>query len=91
MNEEAIKSALFSYRGRGEPREVIGAGIRYEIGQARRYSLPIHHGRRLRKTLNCRKAVPYLEKILKVDDTYPKAQTLMDQCRKNEKESVPLS
>ena len=91
MNEEALKSMLFSYRGRGEPREVIGAGIRYELVKPDDIHYQFIMAEVYVKTLNCRKAVPYLEKILKVDDTYPKAQTLMDQCREDEKESVPAS
>jgi predicted Zn-dependent protease len=40
------------------------------------------------KTLKCKKAIPYLEEILKEDDTYPKAQKLMDRCRSSVKERV---
>ena len=91
MNEEALKSALFSYRGRGEPREVIGAGIRYEMVNPDDIHFQFIMAEIYVKTLNCQKAVPYLEKILKVDDTYPKAQKLMDHCERNVKENVPLS
>ena len=91
MNEAALKSALFSYRSRGEPREVIGAGIRFEMVKPDDINYQFIMAEIYVKTLKCHKAVPYLEKILKVDDTYPKAQALMDQCQKNEKESVPLS
>lgn len=91
MNEEALQSALFSYRGRGEPREVLGAGIRYEMVKPDDIHFQFILAEIYTKTLQCGKAVPYLEKILKVDDTYPKAQKLMDYCQKNIKESVPLS
>jgi tetratricopeptide (TPR) repeat protein len=91
MNEEALQSALFSYRGRGEPREVIGAGIRYEMVKPDDIHFQFILAEIYVKTLRCGKAVPYLEKILKVDDTYPKAQKLMDHCQRNMKESVPLS
>ena len=90
-NEAALKSALFSYRGRGEPREVIGASIRYELVKPDDINYQFIMAEIYVKTLKCHKAVPYLEKILKVDDTYPKAQALMDQCQVNLKESVPLS
>jgi spermidine synthase/lipoprotein NlpI len=91
MNEEALKSALFSFRGRGEPREVIGAGIRYAMVKPDDIHFQFIMAEIYVKTLNCQKAIPYLEKILKVDDTYPKAQKLMDHCQRNIKENVPLS
>lgn len=91
MNEDALKSALFSYRSRGEPREVIGAGIRFEMVKPDDIHYQFIMAEIYVKTLKCQKAVPYLEKILKVDDTYPKAQQLMDYCQRNQKESVPLS
>lgn len=91
MNEEALQSALFSYRGRGEPREVIGAGIRYEMVKPDDIHYQFIMAEIYVKTLRCGKAVFYLEKILKVDDTYPKAQKLMDYCRRNMKESDSLS
>ena len=91
MNEDALKSALFSYRSRGEPREVLGAGIRFEMVNPDDIHYQFIMAEIYVKTLKCQKAVPYLEKILKVDDTYPKAQQLMDDCRGNVKENVPLS
>ena len=91
MNEEALQSALFSYRGRGEPREVIGAGIRYEMVKPDDIHFQFILAEVYTKTLRCDRAVPYLEKVLKVDDTYPKAQKLMNHCQRNVKESVPLS
>jgi tetratricopeptide (TPR) repeat protein len=91
MNEEALKSALFSYRSRGESREVIGAGIRFEMVKPDDIHYQFIMAEIYVKTLNCQKAIPYLEKILKVDDTYPKAQKLMDHCLRSIKESVPLS
>ena len=91
MNEEALKSALFSYRSRGEPREVIGAGIRFEMVNPDEIHYQFIMAEIYVKTLKCHKAVPYLEKILKTDDTYPKAQMLMDQCQRNVKKGVPLS
>ncbi len=91
MNEEALQSALFSYRGRGEPREVIGAGIRYEMVKPDDIHFQFILAEIYTKTLRCDRAMPYLEKVLKVDDTYPKAQKLMDHCQSNVKESVPLS
>lgn len=91
MNEEALKSALFSYRGRGEPREVIGASIRYEMVKPDDLHFQFIMAEIYVKILKCRKAVPYLENILKEDDTYPKAQKLMDHCQKIVEENVPLS
>jgi tetratricopeptide (TPR) repeat protein len=91
MNEEALKSALFSYRGRGEPREVIGAAIRYNMVKPDDIHFQFIMAEIYVKTLRCDLAVSYLEKILKVDDTYPNAQKLMDHCQRNAKEGAPLS
>jgi spermidine synthase len=91
LNEAALKSALFSYRSRGEPREVVGAGIRFEMVKPDDIHYQFIMAEIYVKTLRCDQAVLYLEKILKVDDTYPKAQKLMDRCQRNVKESVPLS
>jgi spermidine synthase len=91
LNEQALKSALFSYRSRGEPREVLGAGIRFEMVKPDDIHYQFIMAEVYVKTLRCDQAVLYLEKILKVDDTYPKAQKLMDRCQRNVKESVPLS
>ncbi len=91
MNEEALQSALFSYRGRGEPREVIGAGIRYAMVKPDDIHYQFIMAEIYVKTLRCGKAMPFLEKILNVDDTYPRAQQLMDQCQNNVSEKVPLS
>jgi hypothetical protein len=82
---------VFSYRGRGEPREVIGAGIRYEMVKEDDIHFQFILAEVYVKTLRCGKAIPYLEKILKEDDTYPKAQKLMDHCQSNRKESASLS
>ncbi len=91
MNEDALKSALFSYRGRGEPREVIGASIRYEMVKPDDIHYQFIMAEIYVKLLKCHKAIPYLEKILKTDDTYPKAQKLMDHCRRKTRENVPMS
>lgn len=91
MNEDALKSALFSYRSRGEPREVIGAGIRFEMVKPDDIHYQFIMAEIYVKTLKCQKAVPYLERILKVDDTYPRAQKLMDYCQVFSKEREPLS
>ena len=91
MNEEALKSMLFSYRGRGETREVIGAGIRYEMVNPDDIHYQFIMAEIYVKTLRCGKALPYLEKILKADDTYPNAQKLMDECQRNPRERAPLS
>jgi len=91
MNEEALQSMLFSYRGRGEPREVIGASIRYEMVKPDDIHFQFILAEIYVKTLRCGKAIPYLEKILKEDDTYPKAQKLMDHCQSNVKKGASLS
>jgi hypothetical protein len=70
---------------------VIGAGIRYEMVKPDDIHFQFILAEIYVKTLNCQIAVLYLEKILKVDDTYPKAQKLMDHCQRNVKESVSLS
>jgi predicted membrane-bound spermidine synthase/tetratricopeptide (TPR) repeat protein len=88
LNEEALKSALFSYRSRGEPREVLGVGIRFEMVKPEDIHFKYIMAEIYAKTLKCKKAIPYLEEILKEDDTYPKAQKLMDRCRSSVKERV---
>ena len=91
LNEEALKSALFSYRGRGEPHEVFGASIRYEMVKPDDIHYQYIMAEMHVKTLNCFKAIPYLEKILKADDTYPNAQKLMNRCQAGIREKVPLT
>ena len=91
LNVEALKSALFSYRGRGEPREVIGTGIRYEMVKPDDIHFQFITAEIYAKTFRCDKAVLYLEKILKADDTYPNAQQLMDGCQTGKKAALPLS
>ena len=88
LNEGALKSALFSYRSRGEPREVLGVGIRFEMVKPEDIHFKFIMAEIYVKTLNCLKATPYLEAILKEDDTYPKAQKLMNHCQKIVKERV---
>jgi predicted membrane-bound spermidine synthase/tetratricopeptide (TPR) repeat protein len=88
LNEEALKSALFSYRSRGEPREVFGIGIRFEMVKPEDIHFRFIMAEIYVRTLNCQKAIPYLEAILKEDDTYPKAQKLMNRCLRSVKESV---
>ncbi len=80
-NESALKNMLFSYRGLGEPREVFGTGIRYEMVNPDDIHFQFIMAEVYEKMSKCEKALQYVEKVLKADDTYPKAQAIMDRCR----------
>lgn len=81
-NQQALQNMIFSYRGMGRPKEVLLYGRRYDMVKPDDiHSLYIMAEMNM-KTLQYEKALPYLEKILKADDTYRNAQKLMEECRK---------
>jgi tetratricopeptide (TPR) repeat protein len=80
LNKKALQSIVFSYRGRGEPREVLDYGNRYAMADPEEIHLQYILGEIYVKTLRCEKAVPYLEQVLKKDDTYRNAQSLLNEC-----------
>lgn len=80
-NPQALQNMIFSYRGLGKPREVLLYGRRYDMVKPDDiHSLYIMAEMNM-KTLQYEKALPYLEKILKADDTYRDAQKMMEECR----------
>ena len=81
-NKSALKSAVFSYLGLGEPYEVLAYGRRYKTVSPDNIDLLYIMGDLYVKTLRCKEAVPYLEDVLKKDDTYRHAQKLLNQCQK---------
>jgi len=82
MNKEALRNELFSHRGRGNVHEVLATSIRYEVVNPDDIHYQFIMAEIHEKTLRCDKAMVYLKKILKVDDTYSNAQQLMDACQR---------
>ncbi len=82
MNLPLLKSIIFSYRGLGEPNEVLIYGTRYELTEPDDINLQFLMGEAYATTLRCEKALPYLEKVLDQDDNFRNARELMNQCRK---------
>lgn len=81
-NAKALQSALFSYRGLGEPEETLALGARYQRVNPDDIHFQYIMGELYVKTLRYEEAVPYLENVLKQDDTYRNAQNLLDNCLK---------
>jgi len=80
MNLPLLQSIIFSYRGLGEPNEVLIYGTRYEITSPDDINLQFLMGEAYAATLRCEKARPYLEKVLEQDDNFRNARALLDQC-----------
>ena len=80
LNEKILQSIVFSYRGLGEPGNVLDYATRYRMVDQDNLHLEFVLGEMYAKTLRCQKAVPYLENVLKKDDTYQNAQKLLDDC-----------
>ncbi|MCF8719738.1 fused MFS/spermidine synthase [Nitrospina gracilis] len=91
LNREALQSQMFSYRGLGQPREVIATGFRYGNVDPDDLQYMYLMAEMYIKILNCEKAIPFLEKILAVDDTYQNAQRWLDRCQKKKGEAVPAA
>jgi len=81
MDRQALRNVIFSYRGLGDPGEVLAYGMQYETLAPG--DTPFHYimAEMYMKTLRYDKAVPYLEKILRKDDTYRDARQLLERCR----------
>jgi len=79
-NVKTLQSILFSYRSLGEPKEVIMYGQRLELLDPDDVHLQFMLGEMHAKTFHCQRALSYLTKVLKKDDTYPNAQYLYDFC-----------
>ncbi|MBI5427052.1 MAG: fused MFS/spermidine synthase [Nitrospinae bacterium] len=86
-NMAALQNLVFSYLGLGEPGEVFDYGRRYH--QLNPDDLHIQYilAEMYMKTLRYEEAIPYLKEILRKDDSYRDAQSLLNQC---EAASVPL-
>jgi spermidine synthase len=84
-NKNALKSIVFSYLGLGEPEEALTYGAQYENVDPDNIDLQYIMGDLYIKTLRCNQAIPYLEKVLKKDDTFRNAQKLLDKCRMEKK------
>jgi predicted membrane-bound spermidine synthase/tetratricopeptide (TPR) repeat protein len=80
-NKNALKSIVFSYLGLGEPEEALIYGAQYENVDSDNIDLQYIMGDLYIKTLRCNQAIPYLEKVLKKDDTFRNAQRLLDKCK----------
>jgi spermidine synthase len=80
MDKQALQSAVFSYRGLGEPGEVIGYGVRYDMADPEDMHFQYIMAEMYIQTLRCEKALPYLKSILKKDDTYQNARQWLKKC-----------
>jgi len=80
LNKQALKNIVFGYRGRGEPGNVLDYGNRYSMIDPDDINLQYIFGEIFAKTLRCQKAIPYLQQVLKKDDTYRNAESLLNQC-----------
>ena len=80
MNLPLLKSIIVSYRGLGEPNEVLIYGTRYELTSPDDINLQFLMGEAYAATLRCEKARPYLEKVLEQDDNFRNARALLEQC-----------
>ncbi|WP_282010323.1 fused MFS/spermidine synthase [Nitrospina watsonii] len=91
VNQEALQSQMFSYRGLGQPREVIATGFRYENVDGDDPQYMYLMAEMYMKILRCDKAIPFLEKILAVDDTYQNAQKWLRRCKQEVDEPLPAA
>ena len=80
LNLKILQNIVFSYRGLGEPGEVLDYANRYDMAQPDEINLQYIIGEMYAKTLRCQKAIPYLEAVLKKDDTFRDTQQLLDRC-----------
>jgi tetratricopeptide (TPR) repeat protein len=91
MNQQAMRNAFFSYRGLGQPDDLIDMGERYEmIGPE---DLPFQYimAEIFIKTLRCDRAIPYLKKVLAKDDTYQDTQKLLNHCERKKTQDASNS
>ena len=82
LNEKALQSAMFSYRGLGRPKDVLALGAHYNLVNPEDITYQYLMAEMLSKTLQCGKAIPYLEKVVAADDTYRNAGKLLRDCRR---------
>ena len=72
---------MFSYRGLGKPKEVLALGAHYKLVKPDDITYQYLMAEMLVKTLRCSKAIPYLEEVIKQDDTYRKSFEMLRQCQ----------
>ncbi|HIB44086.1 MAG TPA: spermidine synthase [Nitrospina sp.] len=86
LNKQALKNIVFGYRGRGEAGDVLDYGNRYAMVDPDDINLQYVFGEIFAKTLRCQKAIPYLQQVIKKDDTYRNAEALLSQCLQYQRE-----
>jgi len=82
MNLKILQAIVFSYRGLGEAREVLMYGGRYNLIDPNEMHLQFIMAEIFVLLNKCDKALPFLEKVLKKDDTYRNAWELNESCIK---------
>jgi len=80
LNKQALKNIIFGYRGRGEPGDVLDYGNRYAMVDPDEINLQYVLGEVFAKTMRCQQAIPYLQQVIKKDDTYRNAESLLSGC-----------
>lgn len=80
-NQKALQSAVFSLRGLGDPEGVLEYGERYEKLDSEELQLQFIMAEMYQMTLRCELAIPYIERILKADDTFRGAQKMLNSCK----------
>ena len=80
LNKQALKNIVFGYRGRGEVGDVLDYSNRYAMVDPDDINLQYIFGEIVAKTLRCQKAIPYLQQVIKKDDTYRNAEYLLNEC-----------
>ncbi|MZH15059.1 MAG: spermidine synthase [Nitrospinae bacterium] len=82
MNLKILQSIVYSFRGLGEPREVLMYGGRYNLIDPDEIHLQFIMAEIFVLLNKCTKALPFLEKVIKKDDTYRNAWELKESCQK---------
>lgn len=83
MNLKVLQSIVYSYRGLGEAREVLMYGGRYNLIDPDEIHLQFILAEIYVLLNKCNKAIPFLEKVIKQDDTYRNAWELNESCQKS--------
>ena len=81
MNLKILQSIVKSYRGLGEAKEVLMYGGRYNLIDPEEIHLQFIMAEIFVLLNKCTKALPFLEKVIKKDDTYRNAWELKESCQ----------
>ena len=81
MNLKILQSIVKSYRGLGEAKEVLMYGGRYNLIDPEEIHLQFIMAEIFVLLNKCTKALPFLEKVIKKDDTYRNAWELKESCK----------